>query len=116
MTNEFDPYPTQERLGAITLEAWKRDPGFYYTPAEQATIDAYVAAAAYHGWEVWFDDEAAQWLAKPLTSTNTEAALRAALEPFAALLDPGEDWGAITIVDVGVRIEDVRRAREALKA
>lgn len=55
-------------------------------------------------------------LAKPLTSTNTEAALRAALEPFAALLDPGEDWGAITIVDVGVRIEDVRRARDLLYA
>lgn len=42
--------------------------------------------------------------------------LRAALEPFAALLDPDEDWGAITIVDIGVRIEDVRRARDLLVA
>lgn len=42
--------------------------------------------------------------------------LKAALEPFAALLDPDEDWGAITIVDIGVRIEDVRRARDLLVA
>lgn len=41
--------------------------------------------------------------------------LREALEPFAALLDPEEDWGAITIVDIGVRIEDVRAARVALE-
>jgi hypothetical protein len=42
------------------------------------------------------------------------ALLKAALEPFAALLDPEEDWGAITIVDIGVRIDDVRRARDLL--
>lgn len=42
--------------------------------------------------------------------------LQEALEPFAALLDPEEDWGAITIVDIGVRIEDVRQARDLLVA
>jgi hypothetical protein len=41
--------------------------------------------------------------------------MREALEPFAALLDPEDDWGAITIADVGVRIEDVRAARVALE-